>query len=55
MLERKADEEARQAEAAAAKPDIAVVWNTTFPWAGPAPTLIDLTGPNADAATAENA
>ena len=49
MLEREAGEEARQAQAAAAKPNIAVVWNTAFPWAGPAPTLIDLAGPDADA------
>ena len=31
MLEREAEEEARQAQAAAAKPDITVVWNTAFP------------------------
>ncbi|KAE8784388.1 hypothetical protein D1007_42077 [Hordeum vulgare] len=28
-------------------PDMNIVWNTAFPWAGPAPTLIDLTGPDA--------
>ena len=55
MLEREADEEARQAQSAAAKPGIAAVWNTTFPWASPAPTLIDLTGPDADAAADEDA
>ena len=60
MLEREAEEEARQAQAAAAQaraaqPDIAALWNTTFPWAGPVPTLIDLTGPDADAAAAEDA
>ena len=60
MLEREAEEEARQArvaaaQAAAAKPDITAVWNTAFPWAGPAPTLIDLTGPHADAAADEDA
>ena len=55
MLEREAEEEARQAQAAAAKPDITAVWNTAFPWAGPAPTLIDRTGPGADAAADEDA
>ena len=55
MLEREAEEKARQAQAAAAKPDISAVWNTTFPSAGPAPTLIDLTGPDADAAADEDA
>lgn len=48
--QRDTEEEARQAQEAAAQPapDINVVWNTTFPWAGPAPTLIDLTGPDDD-------
>ena len=54
MLEREAEEEARQAQAAA-QPDIAAFWNTAFPWVGPAPTLIDLTGPDADAAADEDA
>ena len=48
--QREAEEEARQAHAAVAHSvaaNIAVVWNTAFPWAGPAPTLIDLTGPDA--------
>ena len=61
MLERDLEEEARQAAAAqaAAQPPapalplpeqlpaayIAAAWNTAFPWAGPAPTLIDLTDP----------
>ena len=61
MLERDLEEEARQAAAAqaAVQPpapalpppeklpvaDIAATWNTTFPWAGPAPMLIDLTHP----------
>ena len=49
ILEREAEEEARQAQAAAAPPDIAALWNTAFPWAGSAPTLIDLTGPDANA------
>ena len=31
MLKHEAEEEARQAQAAAAKPDITAVWNTTFP------------------------
>ena len=58
---RQAEEEARQAAAAqaAAQPPasalpppeqlpaayIATAWNTAFPWAGPAPSLIDLTHP----------
>ena len=61
---REAEEEARQAAAAqaAAQPPasalpppeqlpaayIAAAWNTAFPWAGPAPTLIDLTGTDDD-------
>ncbi|XP_044978574.1 uncharacterized protein LOC123445627 [Hordeum vulgare subsp. vulgare] len=28
----------------------AALWNSAFPWAGPAPTLVDLTGPDAAAA-----
>ena len=55
MLEREAEEQAHQPQAAAAQPDIAALWNTTFPWAGPAPTLIDLTGTDADAAADEDA
>ena len=55
MVERKAEEEAQQAQAAAAQPDIAALWNTTFPWAGPAPLLIDLTGTDADSAIDEDA
>lgn len=35
-----ADDEAQAAE----------LWNLAFPWAGPAPTLVDLTGPAAAAA-----
>ena len=61
MLERDLEEEARQAataQAAAqppapalpapAQPDMAALWNTTSAWAGPAPTLIDLTDPEDD-------
>ena len=60
MLEREAKEEARQAQAeaaqvAAAQPDIAALWNTAFPWAVPAPTLIDLTGTDADSVADEEA
>ena len=58
--QREAEEEARQAAAAQAavphpppapalpapaQPDMAALWNTAFAWAGPAPTLIDLTDP----------
>ena len=57
--QREAEEEARQAAAAQAaahppappepaQPDMAVLWNTAFAWAGPAPTLIDLTDPEDD-------
>ena len=28
--------------------DLAKAWETAFPWAGPVPTLVDLTGPDAD-------
>ena len=65
---REAEEEARQAAAARvdAQPPapalpaskqlpaayIAAAWNTAFPWAGSAPTLIDLTDPEDDAAAA---
>ncbi|VAI48259.1 unnamed protein product [Triticum turgidum subsp. durum] len=55
MLEREAEEKARQAQAAAAQSDIAAFWNMVFPWAGPAPTLMDLTDPDAAAAAAEDA
>ena len=59
--QREAEEEARQAAAAQAaaqppalalpapaQPDMAALWNTAFAWAGPAPTLIDLTDPEDD-------
>ena len=55
MLEREVGEEARQAQAAAAQPDIAALWNTAFPWVGHAPTLIDLTSTDAAAADDEDA
>ena len=48
MLEHGADEEACQAAAAQPTPDMAALWNTAFGWAGPAPTLIDLTDPKDD-------
>ena len=54
MLERdaEAEEEARQAATLPAPaqptPDMAVLWNTAFGWAGPAPTLIDPTDPKDD-------
>ena len=57
MLEREAEEEARHATAAQVAalpapaqpaPDMAALWNTAFSWAGPAPTLIDLTDPEDD-------
>ena len=61
MLKRDLEEEARQAAAAQAaaqpptpalparaQPDMAALWNTAFAWAGPAPTLIDLTDPEDD-------
>ncbi|KAE8797743.1 hypothetical protein D1007_27020 [Hordeum vulgare] len=32
-----------------AEAQIAALWNTTFPWAGHAPMLVDLTGPDDDA------
>jgi hypothetical protein len=28
--------------------DVARAWEATFPWAGPAPELVDLTGPISD-------
>ena len=56
MLERDPKEKARQAAAtqaaaqppapalpAPAQPDMTTLWNSSFAWAGPAPTLIDLT------------
>nr|XP_045084513.1 translation initiation factor IF-2-like [Aegilops tauschii subsp. strangulata] len=46
QLECDAEEEARRAQPPA--DDVATAWNTAFPWAGPAPTLIDLTGPDDD-------
>ena len=53
--QREAEEEARQAATAQAatppapaQPDMAALWNTAFAWAGPAPTLIDLTDPEDD-------
>ena len=59
--QREAEEEARQATAAQAaaqppapalpapaQPDMTALWNTAFAWAGPAPTLIDLTDPEDD-------
>ncbi|KAE8805819.1 hypothetical protein D1007_18168 [Hordeum vulgare] len=50
MIEHDAEEEARQAAVQPA-PDMNALWNTTLPWAGPAPTLIDLTNTkNNDAA-----
>ena len=53
---REAEEEARQAAAAQAatqppapaQPDMGALWNSAFAWAGPAPTLIDLTDPEDD-------
>ena len=48
---READEEERCARGGAAQPaaeDVAQVWETTFPWAGALPTLVDLTGPDND-------
>ena len=57
MLERDLEEEAHEAAAAQppasalpapAQPDMAALWNTAFAWAGPAPTLIDLTDPEDD-------
>ncbi|KAE8766318.1 putative xyloglucan endotransglucosylase/hydrolase protein 30 [Hordeum vulgare] len=52
MLERGAEEEqhdteeeVRKAAAAQSAPDMNAIWNMTFPWAGPAPMLIDLTDP----------
>ncbi|KAE8804288.1 putative xyloglucan endotransglucosylase/hydrolase protein 30 [Hordeum vulgare] len=55
MLERDAEEEqreaeveARQAAAAQLTPDMNALWNTVFPWVGPASTLINLTDPEDD-------
>ncbi|KAE8789422.1 hypothetical protein D1007_36405 [Hordeum vulgare] len=45
------EEERRATQRAAVQPpadDVATAWETTFPWAGPAPTLVDLTGPDDD-------
>ena len=30
------------------KAQAAALWNSAFPWAGPAPTLVNLTGPDED-------
>ena len=48
--QREAEEETRQVQAAVAQsaPDMNGLWNTTFPWAGLAPMLIDLIGPDDD-------
>ncbi|KAE8815699.1 putative xyloglucan endotransglucosylase/hydrolase protein 30 [Hordeum vulgare] len=48
MLERDAEEEAHQAAAAQPAPGMNALWNTAFPWAGPASTLIDLMDPEDD-------